>query len=81
MIFLTLPEALGTNTLTGIVFDKVLSSCTNNREAIIEALKQKFVIQIGFRKVADLPFIAGEVTKFTDFAWRDYGVRVDLTLV
>lgn len=81
MIFLTLPEAFGTNTLSGIVFDKVLSNCPNNREAIVLALKQKFIVQLGFRKWEQLVFIAEETKKFVRWAHKEYGVYVDLTFV
>lgn len=81
MIMLTLPEAFGTNSLTSIFVTKVLENCPNNREGIAEALKQKFVINLGFRRWEQLIFIAEETKKFVKWAHQEYGVYVDLTFV
>jgi hypothetical protein len=81
MITLVLPESFGTNSMAGIIFDKFLANCANNHDAIIEALKQGFVVQIGFRNWSQLIFIGEETKRFLEFAFKDYGVRVDMTFV
>jgi len=81
MIFLTLPEAFGTNSLTGIIFGKILDNGANDREAILEVLKKKFVVQIGFRKWEQFVFIAEETKKFVKWAYEEFGVYVDLTFI